>query len=112
MLWSRAVWLRLQEFHSRESDNALLHAADGRVIVNREMRSVIHFLLAAAEGTFPAPHHGVLQDRQLIRLVVGVVQRTLNEVRIDLDLQQALRVYGSRLPSDRASCRAPETGSG
>jgi hypothetical protein len=54
------------------------------VIVNREMGAVIHFPLAAMQCTLPAPHHGVLQVWQVIRIVVAIVQRTLNKPRIDL----------------------------
>lgn len=58
------------------------NAADFRVIVNREM-GLIHSPGTAEICTFPAPHHGVLQLRKLARIVVGVIQRTLNKPRID-----------------------------
>src|SRR6516225_9732770 len=44
----------------------------------------IHFPLATMQCVLPAPHHGVLQVWQVIRIVVAVVQRTLNKSRIDL----------------------------
>src|SRR5262245_39327444 len=59
------------------------NAADSRVIVNREMGALVHTPGAPKIGTFPALHHGVLQLRKLIGIVVGIIQRPLNEPRID-----------------------------
>jgi hypothetical protein len=53
------------------------------VIADHEMWSAIHFLLAPMQCTLPAPHHGALQVWQLIRIIVGIVQRTLNQVGVD-----------------------------
>ena len=90
----------------------LVHTAYRRIIPNPEMRSVIRFLLAAAEGTLPASHHEVLQDRQLIRIFVGGGQRTLNKRRIDLTADKLDGFTDHVLPLNTSSCRALGTGSG
>src|SRR5262249_18355954 len=48
------------------------------------MRAATHVLLATMQCTLPAPHQGALQVWQLIRIVVGVVQRMLNKHWINL----------------------------
>ena len=60
------------------------------VIIDREAGAAIRLLLAAMQRTLPAPHHGVLQIWQLIRVIVGVVQRTLNKRRIDLTAESCM----------------------
>src|SRR5262245_53244556 len=74
----------LPENFIRVLGQRMLHTAYLRVVVDREMRTSIRVLRRAAECTFPAPHQSVLQDRQLIRIFVGVVQCALNKILIDL----------------------------
>ena len=47
------------------------------------MGRTIPLLLDAIQRALPAPHHVVLQAGQLVRIIVGVIQRPLNKPWID-----------------------------